>query len=210
MSEDRRASASPELIRAFDMARLGLSNIEDVPDVTDAWLFVVPDGDVILVVGEGGVKLRVHSQALRNASKVFDAMFGPHWAEGQDLSKENPKEIRLEEDNCDAMWRICCVIHHRNDLLDRPKAKDVLEIAITADKYDLGNALKFASKEWLSFDIDHSESTAFLMVAAFLFQDSHAFHRHVQTLILDHTQSYWDLFRGSEIQELIPFKALCR
>jgi hypothetical protein len=48
---------------------------------------ISPDGDVVLVVGPRNVRLRIHSQCLRCASKVFGAMFGPHWSEGQGLSK---------------------------------------------------------------------------------------------------------------------------
>jgi len=46
---------------------------------------IAPDGDVILVVGPSRSqisKLRVHSLFLTTASKVFSAMFGPHFKEG--------------------------------------------------------------------------------------------------------------------------------
>jgi hypothetical protein len=40
---------------------------------------VAKDGDVILVVGPEGRRMRVSSCVLRIASKVFAAMFGPNW-----------------------------------------------------------------------------------------------------------------------------------
>jgi hypothetical protein len=45
------------------------------------------DGDVILAVGPDKKKMRVKSNYLRTASRVFDSMFGPNWAEGQNLSR---------------------------------------------------------------------------------------------------------------------------
>jgi hypothetical protein len=83
---------------------------------------ISPDGDVVLVVGPWNVRLRIHSQCLRCASKVFGAVFGPHWSEGQGLSKESPREVPLVEDDADALRTICCVIHYRNDNV--PQAPD--------------------------------------------------------------------------------------
>ena len=112
--------------------------LDPVPDIS-------PDGDVVLVVGPRNVRLRIQSQVLRCASKVFGAMFGPTWSEGQGLSKESPREVRLVEDDADALQIICRVIHHRNN--DVPQSltpKEVLQITIEADKYDLNIALKYA------------------------------------------------------------------
>ena len=74
------------------------------------------NGDIILIVAEDCVRLRVDSQSLRSASKIFDAMFAPCWSEGQTLSRDLPTEVALPDDNAEAMWMICRVIHHRNDL----------------------------------------------------------------------------------------------
>jgi hypothetical protein len=60
-------------------------------------------------------------------------MFGPTWSEGQGLSKESPREVRLVEDDANALRIICCVIHHRNN--DVPQSltpKEILQIAIEA------------------------------------------------------------------------------
>jgi hypothetical protein len=109
---------------------------------------ISPNGDVILVVGPRNVRLRIHSLCLRCASKVFGVMFGPRWGEG--ISEGYPKEVPLVEDDADALRTICCVFHHRNDAV--PQAftpREVLQIAIEANKYDLGVALKYASAQWL-------------------------------------------------------------
>jgi len=46
---------------------------------------IAQDGDVILIVGDEKVRLRVYSQYLGSASDIFSAMFGPDWSEGQKL-----------------------------------------------------------------------------------------------------------------------------
>ena len=39
---------------------------------------IIPNGDIIFVVGPEEMRLRVQSHCLRAASPVFDAMFGPN------------------------------------------------------------------------------------------------------------------------------------
>jgi hypothetical protein len=82
--------------------------LDPVPDISSY-------GDVVLMVGPQNVRLRIQSQCLRCASKVFDAMFRPHWIKGQGLSKEFPQEVPLLEDDTDALRTIYCVIYHYNN-----------------------------------------------------------------------------------------------
>lgn len=209
---DQAPPVSSSLVRAQDMASSDYLRLEQVPDDDDQWLFEVPDGDLILIVGERGAKLRVHSQALRFASKVFYDMFGPNFSEGQELTWASLKEIRLEEDDCDAMRAICCVIHHRNDLLDDISPEVIVQIALASDKYDLGNTLMLARRKWLEATDNKGtlRDTAYLLTAAYIFRDTGAFNRHIKHLVLNHIGSYWNLFANNELVELIPSKALCR
>ncbi|OCL09897.1 hypothetical protein AOQ84DRAFT_375415 [Glonium stellatum] len=78
---------------------------------------IATDGDIILVVGLELRRLRVHALILKNASKVFNAMFGPHFREGQGLGGACSKEIPLPDDDADALKLICSVIHSRNDMV---------------------------------------------------------------------------------------------
>ncbi|KAK7927593.1 hypothetical protein PG985_004591 [Apiospora marii] len=165
------------------------------------------DGDIILVVGEKKhARLRVNSQYLCCASKVFRVMFGPNWSEGQGLSKESPKEVPLIEDDPDATFAICCVIHHRNDLVPAEiSPRQVLQIAITADKYDLSVALTFARAQWLqNGDIADPTKLACLMVAAFLFDDQPMFIAHGQALVLRCTESYMGLMDDEALRQTLP------
>jgi hypothetical protein len=54
------------------------------PSLTST-LKIATNSDIILVVGVEKRKLLVNSSVLKNSSKVFNAMFGPHFSEGQDL-----------------------------------------------------------------------------------------------------------------------------
>lgn len=77
-------------------------------------MHVAPGGDAILVVdnsfGEGQVKLKVDTRILRKSSKVFNAMFGPYFLEGQQLDQGIPPEIRLQDDSVSIII-ICQVTH---------------------------------------------------------------------------------------------------
>jgi hypothetical protein len=172
---------------------------------------ISPDGDVVLVVGPRSVRLRIHSQCLRCASKVFDAMFGPHWSEGQGLSKESLREVPLVEGDADALRIICCVIHHRND--DVPQTltpKEVLQIAIEADKYDLRVALKYATAQWLKPRGNADKvDMGYLLAAAFLFGDMDAFVAYTLALILHYKGPYSELLDNEITSQIVPWKTFC-
>jgi len=178
--------------------------LDPVPDIS-------PDGDVVLVVGPRNVRLRIQSQCLRCASKVFDAMFGPTWSEGQGLSKESLQEVPLVEDDADALRIICCVIHHRNN--DVPQSltpMEVLQIAIEADKYDLTVALKYASAQWLKpKGKPEREDMGYLLAAAFLFGDMDMFVANTLALILHYKESYLEFLDDEITSQIIPWKTFC-
>lgn len=114
---------------------------------------IAATGDVILVAGQHSVKLRVNSTILRTASQVFEAMLGPNFAEGQELSSTTPKEIKLEEDDAEAMKVICQVLHFK--LANVPHAVDpplFLNISKLVDKYFLQEAFTFYIEKWFSIE----------------------------------------------------------
>ena len=172
---------------------------------------IVPTGDIILVVGGGKTELRVHSVCMRTASKVFDAMLGPRFLEGQTSNGDAPKKISLPDDNAAAMTTICSVIHHRNDLAPEVSALGGLDdIALAADKYDCVLALKYAMFQWL----DYKEPSTFpslgrLLIAAYVFNNSDAFRRITRRLITESSQSYL-LLMDTRFSEIIPWSIYCK
>ncbi|KAB5529048.1 hypothetical protein GE09DRAFT_1149475 [Coniochaeta sp. 2T2.1] len=171
-----------------------------VPPISD----IAPDGDIVFIVGEEKARLRVYSQCLRAASPVLNTMFGPKWSEGQRLSTQKPVEIKLEEDDADALRTILCVLHHRtSDVPEILTAAQVLNIAVASDKYDLARALKYVRTHWLKTITGENLSTmADLMAAARLFGDEDMFAAHSLELIIRVKGSYMEL-RHSSITKLL-------
>ena len=172
---------------------------------------IAPTGDTILVVGDRKIGLRVHSLCMRNGSKVFDAMFGPHFTEGQPTNGSLPKEIHMPDDDAKAMTTICKVIHHRNDLLpDVLEPGELPEIAVTADKYDCVIVLKYVMTQWLVF----KEPVIFLdlgslMVAAYILNNPNAFLQITHKLITGTSDSYHSLV-NVKYGEIIPLSVYCK
>ena len=133
-------------------------------------------------------------------------MFGPTWSEGQGLSRESPREVRLVEDNADALRIICCIIHHlNNDVLQSPTPIEVLQIAIEADKYDLNVALKYARAQWLKPKGRlEREDIRYLLAAAFLFGNMDMFVAHALALILYYTGSYLEFLNDEITGQIVP------
>lgn len=109
------------------------------------------DADVVFVFDreEETTKMRVSSQVLRSSCKTFHTMFGPNFAEGQQLDSKNPKEKALD-DNVFAMKTICQVLHNKHEELPSKFNIDELQVlAEVIDKYDLGTSMRFALEDWL-------------------------------------------------------------
>lgn len=173
---------------------------------------IVPDGDVILVVGVENRRLRINSQFLRYASKVFRAMFGPDWREGRRISNELPAEVALPNDDADAMRIICCIIHHRNNLIPPlPTTKKVLQIAIVVDKYDLTVALKFVMLEWLRKPRNKLGivEVGDLLAAAFLLNIHDMLVAYAKMLVLDYSESYRGILDDELIGQVLPASICC-
>jgi len=116
---------------------------------TDTSVPIAANGDVYLLVGPDLKRLRVSSQTsqiLRNASTYFSNLFGPKFAEGQNLSSSDPKEVPMPDDDARAVEMICNIIHLRNDAVPLSLApEEVFEVAAAADKFDCASAVKLAS-----------------------------------------------------------------
>ncbi|KAK5938091.1 hypothetical protein PMZ80_009680 [Knufia obscura] len=152
---------------------------------------IAKDGDLILVVGPKRVEIRVDSHILRAASKTFRAMFGPHFAEGQNLGGNNVKYVDLPEDSASGMTQVCRLLHFCCDITQPGPEPDVLlEAARVVDKYFLQKSVSFAVDRWLKPDTeiyDPSELISGLgkmAIAADLFDHSQGFYRVTRAMLL--------------------------
>lgn len=114
---------------------------------------IAADGDLIMAVGPKKKNFRLHSLILKMTSKVFRAMLGPNFAEGQQLianvttgSRKPglPGKINLPEDDVKSMGFIFKTLHHQFDALESPEDIPFFDILIAADKYDLIAPIKHA------------------------------------------------------------------
>jgi hypothetical protein len=172
---------------------------------------ITPDGDVVLVVGAENLRLRVYSSHLRTASKIFAVMFGPHWSEGQKLSTEAPKEVPLPEDDPDAMQIICNFLHHRSKLVSgNVTSKEVLQLAILVDKYDLKDTLTFPSLQWLRPRLSgEMMESGYFLAAAYLFDNNDAFIIYTRTLVLENFATYLALMKDEKLGQILPPQIYC-
>jgi hypothetical protein len=74
----------------------------------------------------------------------------------------------MPEDDASALKIICVIIHHQNIMVPQNlTAGDILDIAITADKYECVECLKFVSGNW--FQLRKTEDLMIISAAAYLF-----------------------------------------
>jgi len=172
------------------------SNLAVTPNTTNlSTIGIAPSGDVVLVIGDEEQKMRVHSLILRTSSKVFEAMLGPSYSEGANLSSAAPKDISLPEDDAAALEIIFNVIHCRTDAIDDPLDPSlVLRVAIMADKYDFIEALKYAARDWMKCDaVRDAENLWRLAIASCWLRDDRGFENNTLALLCQYGGSYVNL-----------------
>ena len=104
------------------------------PHVTN-YIEIDPASDVILFTMRH-VKIRVSSNVLSRASKVFERMFSPNFAEGQNLWSDNPPVVSLPDDDAEAMTVICKSLYGQQKLADL-YCFQLLDVALLVTKYDM-------------------------------------------------------------------------
>lgn len=141
-----------------------------------------PNGDVeLLVGGEGNITtIKVASKVLSSASPVFAALFEPHFSEGLALSKSSTSsicQIKLPDDNPEALTLVCHVLHYRRDIPHRISLELLEKVAILCDKYDLAIVLMPWSEVWLhQIDGQGEASWAIMLCIASIFGNHRAFN----------------------------------
>lgn len=148
-----------------------------------------PNGDVeLLVGGEGNITtIKMASKVLSSASPVFAALFEPHFSEGLALSKSSTSsicQIKLPDDNPEALTLVCHVLHYRGDIPHRISLELLEKVAILCDKYDLAIALMPWSEVWLhQIDGQGEAHWAKMLCLASIFANHRAFHLNSQELL---------------------------
>lgn len=155
-------------------------------------------GDILFLVGPKEKQVRVHSLTMVRTSPVFAKMLGPNFSEGQSLANRGiePVEIKLPEDDPCAFVFICSAVHGIS-LDNMPDSKQLLDVAIMADKYDFIKALKYASQCWIQefIDLTKSDDLWRVLVSAYILDCARGFQRASRQLIFFQKGSCWDLMK---------------
>lgn len=96
-------------------------------------------------------------------------------------------EVALPEDDADNMEIVCYALHLRHDHVTfTPSLKDLGDIAVLAEKYDLTSAMKAISHVWTGLlrECMAETSCEMLMIIAYLFQQGQLFESLSEHLIL--------------------------
>lgn len=141
-----------------------------------------PNGDLILVVGtKEKTSLRVQSKILSVASKVFLTMFSQSYMEGMGLaSASEPYSVSLPEDDPEGLTILCKLLHFQfSSFTSTPTSEELMDLAVTAHKYDCVAALSCMSTKWL-LDTDFHMDEGFypaeeLLVASYLLKNHDSF-----------------------------------
>lgn len=150
-----------------------------------------PEGDIVLVVSNDKVRIFASSCLLCIASKPFAKMLGPNFKEGQIDKASNRREISLPDDKSSAMEILCNILHHRHQASFLPKATDVYDLAILADKYDCIQATALAAAAWIQPNPAHdARDLGLLLISASIYGLPEAFYKTSASLILGHRGTY--------------------
>ncbi|PSK54103.1 Protein farnesyltransferase subunit beta [Elsinoe australis] len=141
--------------------------------ICQAW-----EGDVYIVPGaEATRRYLVSSAVLRRASPVFQAMLSDRYAKGQDLSRQSPSEIILEDDEESILEAVLRMVHNDFDNSYDDFWESPNKIAQLCDKYDCIAFLTGYMGVWLRaqamepFSYGDEEELCERIVAARIFKE---------------------------------------
>ncbi|CCC12536.1 unnamed protein product [Sordaria macrospora k-hell] len=170
--------------------------------------------DMVLIVGPDKERIPVESSSLKAASRVFAAMLSPPWLE------INCKEVPLPVHDADAMRFIILTLSYdnENEFVNRLRTpQEILQIAMTVDKYHLRTALKFVldylfrqagGDTFRPFVVEvvDREDLIYLCAAAYLLDRCENFSRYALDLLCYQVRSFTALMNDELINSILPAK----
>ncbi|KAJ3530269.1 hypothetical protein NM208_g9402 [Fusarium decemcellulare] len=111
---------------------------------------IIPDGDIILVAGPEKKRVRLSSHLLYTTSQVFKAMIHSGFKEGETFRQSDGAfiEIELPSDNAATFFNAFRALYCP-DPTRQLSPKEVQQVAILADKYDMAGHFVYAASFWL-------------------------------------------------------------
>ncbi|EMC92591.1 hypothetical protein BAUCODRAFT_76882 [Baudoinia panamericana UAMH 10762] len=169
-------------------------------------------GDVILTVGpeETAVRVKVSKAPLALVSKVFATLLGPAFREGADIAAL--KDIALPDDDPKVMRTMLEILHMRFAV---PKTalpgKELLGLAIVADKYDCVRALQMSLESIFPKRVaTHGsfEELGDLINASYILDHPHLFEQYTQDAVKRYSRPYKQ-FGQSDVTQQVPEHLWC-
>ncbi|RKK13902.1 hypothetical protein BFJ66_g3564 [Fusarium oxysporum f. sp. cepae] len=130
---------------------------------------VIPNGDIILVVGQEKLRIQVSSQFLTLASPVFDAMLNLKFSEGIKLHESNELlvDIKLPEDDGLATAQALKTIYGSDPSMLFLDPDEIQKVSILADKYDMSPSFSMAATDWMNCEPANLDQAWKLMTASY-------------------------------------------
>ena len=167
-------------------------------------------GDANLLVGPNGcqVRIRVCKALLCFASKYFNALFSGNFSES--VFEGQGQDVPLEEDEPDAVVNLCKILHMKYTWPASMTPKELLHLAIVADKYDCVKALQLSvqslfPRSKLTCD---AWGVRDLIVASYLLDHPEWFQKYTKILIGSYTQPLSEIGL-SEMGQRVPMAVWC-
>ncbi|KAF4416248.1 hypothetical protein FACUT_12723 [Fusarium acutatum] len=162
---------------------------DTIPDET-----VIPDGDMVLVVGPERLRIQVSSEFLSLASPVFDAMLNLKFSEGIKLHESNksPVDIKLTEDDGLATAQALKTLHGSYPEMLLLNPDQIQKVSIMVDKYDMSARFAMAGTVWMDCQPINLEDAWKLMTASYWLDHQVGFRRMSEYVIhkLNHAQIF--------------------
>ncbi|KAF5613257.1 uncharacterized protein FSUBG_987 [Fusarium subglutinans] len=160
-----------------------------VPDET-----VIPNGDRILIVSKGQLRIQVSPELLIQASPVFDAMLNLKFLECNKLHEGNefPVEIKLPEDEGMATTQALRTLYGSDPSMLLLDPDEIQKVAIFVDKYDISPRFSMAATSWMNCEPSNLDQAWKLMTASYWFNLEDSFQTMSEHVVvkMNHAQIF--------------------
>ncbi|KAF5585331.1 hypothetical protein FPCIR_8414 [Fusarium pseudocircinatum] len=181
----------------------------------DSIITIVPDGDVVLVVGTRKQKIQVSSHFLKHISPVLEAVIDAAMKEGEALAKkcddDAPVEIVLPKDKAATMAQLLNTLYGSDPGTKGLSIAEVKKLVVLADKYEMIERIEIFSSFWLRNaakrdNPEVTENDANALTVAYLLNNDQAFYdltlsmQYGQDSLLKLAKGFHDKYTGLRLR----------
>ncbi|KAL5605222.1 hypothetical protein FOVSG1_005369 [Fusarium oxysporum f. sp. vasinfectum] len=145
---------------------------------TEECVTIIPDGDVVLVLGKSRTAVEITASFLKHISPVFERMLALPMLEGEaarSFDGTEPVAIELPAEQPGAMMIALRALYGSDPECLTAEPRDIRDVSVLADKYDMVQRFRPMAAVWLGYPAattsqpDHQAAWD-LLVAAYLFR----------------------------------------